>query len=597
MTITILLPPTPGEVPDFKADAAKVEAEGNKLRTASSIFDDHGSFVAHGAKDSGLRDGVSSVAYMEGLGPIGEHADACSLALREAAVALMTHGDDLVSLKQRHGDLAADRAQLVRDIDRVTARTSPMPTDEAELRELQLECERCTNRVQTYEHDKGRWAEDLTASEEKAAAVLRRLMTEDQVNSKYAGAADPADAAKASMPPDKDPKAIKSWWDGLTEEQREAMTAAYPEIVGNTDGIPAAARHEANTISLDRDLVEFGQIPAGVRTDEEQAAFENAVAADDARKYINGTIDPASNEPYVAQIYAYDPAAFDGDGAVAMAVGDLDTAKNVSTITPGLTNDGGSAPNLAEDAVNVQQATSFEGGNSNASMFWMGYDAPDDGDSPGVSREDMAKEGGRRLADTFNGLNAMRDDDFHLTAIGHSYGSTTLSHAMTDHSPDVDDVVLAGSPGAGDNASTAGDFGVGDGHVWVGANSEDPVADLGDQGRVSPGPILGGGLAGPLGGLLPTGDIGMGRNPAEDDFGAIRFQAESTTRGETGIIGDHTKYFDQGTESLSNIAHIVNGQYGEVARADHVHDPWWRTPTDPEADRTPTTPDTEKHPQ
>jgi hypothetical protein len=158
-----------------------------------------------------------------------------------------------------------------------------------------------------------------------------------------------------------------------------------------------------------------------------------------------------TRENYVPQIYMYDPMAFDGDGSIAMAVGDLDTAANVATITPGLTSDAGSAPGLADDALHVQQAASFEskGGSSNATMFWIGYDAPDDGDSPGVVSEGMAKAGGERLADTLDGLNAMRSDDFHLTAIGHSYGSTTVGHAMTDHHPDVDDVVLLGSPGAG----------------------------------------------------------------------------------------------------------------------------------------------------
>ncbi|MFI5624060.1 alpha/beta hydrolase [Nocardioides sp. NPDC051685] len=594
MTITISLPPTPSETPEFDADGQKVQDAGTALRTSSSIFDDHGSFVGGKAKESGLLDGRAAAAYAEALSPIGRHADACSLALRAAANAVLGHGDDLVDLSKRHQQLRADRAHLAREVAALSARANPLPTDEAALQLLKSDCDRCTSQIEAYESDLVRWAEDLRASEERVAAALRGAMTEQQVDQKYAGVADPADAARDSMPTGKDPTAVKAWWDSLTEEQRAAMIAADPEIVGNTDGIPAADRSAANTISLDRDLAELGAIPEDQRTDDEQTRYDNARAADDARRRIERGIDPMTGENYVPQIYAYDPMAFGGDGAVAMAVGDLDTAENVSVNVPGLTTDMESADSNAQNAINLQQAAAFEGGTSTATMFWIGYDAPSGADSVGVAAEGMAAAGGERLADTLDGLNAMRSDDFHLTAIGHSYGSTTVAHAMTDHHPGADDVVLLGSPGAGDDADSADDLGVGSGHVFVGTNSEDLVGRLGQTGWVSPAAIGAGVLTGPLGGVVAQmAGAGLGHNPAEDDFGAVRFQAESTSRGSIPNIDDHVKYYDHDTESLANMAHIVNGQYDEVVRAGQVHDPWYRGPVDPESDRTPTSPDTD----
>src|SRR5699024_6958511 len=38
----------------------------------------------------------------------------------------------------------------------------------------------------------------------------------------------------------------RSWWDGLSAEEQEAVMAEHPEWVGNTDGIPAAIRDRAN---------------------------------------------------------------------------------------------------------------------------------------------------------------------------------------------------------------------------------------------------------------------------------------------------------------------------------------------------------------
>lgn len=599
VTVTITLPPKPSPVPKFHANGDQVIATGNTFRTVSSILDDHGSFIGGEAKNSGLIDGEAASAYDDSTKPLGRHADAMSLALRDVANRVIAHGEDLNRLIMRHETLKGDHEELVRDIDRLIARTKPLPTDQAELEALAADCERWTGYVNGYEAEVRRWVSEVEECEREILAALRGALTDQQVDRKYSGVSDPADAARESMPSGKDPKAAKSWWDGLSPEEQQAMIAAYPEIVGNTDGLPASVRSDANTIALDRDLAELGAIPADQRTEDEKTRFKNASAADEARREIAKSKDPSTNLPYVAQIYAYDPMAFGGDGAIAMAVGDLDTARNVSVSVPGLTSSATSAAGNAQDVVNLHQAASYSGGSSTASMFWIGYDAPNGSDSGGVAGEGMAKAGGERLADTLDGLNAMRSDDFHLTAIGHSYGSTTVGHAMTDHNPEVDDVVLIGSPGAGDGAETAENLGVGKDHVFVGTNSKDAVGKFGESGWVSPAAVGSGILFGPGTGVIAQlAGAGLGNNPAEDDFGAIRFQAESTSRGSIPNFDDHVKYYDHDTESLQNMAYIVTEQYDELNdhRAAQVHDPWYRGPVDPEAARTPTSPDTDHKP-
>ena len=162
----------------------------------------------------------------------------------------------------------------------------------------------------------------------------------------------------------------------------------------------------------------------------------------------------------------------------------------------------------------------------------------------------MAERGGDRLADTIDGLRAGRDGDpAHLTVIGHSYGSTTVGLGAYDHGLGVDDLVFVGSPGVGGDTDHAGDLDIDPRHVWAGANSHDLIANLGNHGWVNGETFCG---------------AGLGDDPAEDDFGATRFQAESTTRGE-GLdpACDDTKYFDHDTESLYNIGQIVNGHYDD----------------------------------
>lgn len=598
MTVTILLPPTPSPVPAFDADGERVVPVGEGLRTNASVLDDHATFVHSKAKDSGLLDGEAAGAYANAIKPIGQRADAMSLALRDASNHIMAHGEELIDLDRRHRRLNEDREQLIREIAAIKARGNPMPTDPTELEQLAGDCDRSTEHVNLFEEDLRRWTSDVEDAEDRLIRALRNAMSEQQVEKNYAGQRDPADVAKQSMPSRKDPKAISAWWSSLTDEQREAMAVAYPEVVGNTDGIPATARSIANTIALDRDLAEIGAIPKDDRTADEQTRYENARAADQAREMIAESEDPVTGEFYNAQIYMYDPMAFDGDGAVAMSVGDLDTADDVSVNVPGLTTDMQSSKTNAQNAINLQQAASWEGGVSTATMFWIGYDAPSGSDSGGVATEAMAEAGGARLANTLDGLNAMRNDDFHLTAIGHSYGSTTVAHGMTDHDPAADDVALLGSPGAGD-AETAEDLGVGKGHVFVGTNSNDPVGKLGGAGWLDPAE-LGKSVLGPVGPLAGLLGNGMGHNPADEDFGGIRFEAESTSRGQGPPTNDHVKYYDHGSESLHNLARIVNGEYSPrqggidapVDRADPVEDPMWRPPDDPEAERAPTAPET-----
>ncbi len=269
-----------------------------------------------------------------------------------------------------------------------------------------------------------------------------------------------------------------------------------------------------------------------------------------------------------------------------MSAGDLGTADNVAVTVPGLGTDGESAPYLAERARTIYESTRYlDGSQTSASMFWIGYDAPDNlpwegegWDAGGVAAEAMATAGGGRLADTLDGLRASRDGDpAHLTAIGHSYGSTTTGHAAHDHGIPVDDLVFVGSPGVGGDTDDAGATGVDPDHVWAGANSRDLVADLGNHGWWHLESAIG---------------AGLGDDPAEDDFGAHRFQAESATRGDDVNFDDHSKYFDHGSESLYNISQIVNGNYAAVVEAGHVTDPWYTTPQDPEWDRDPTAPRT-----
>ncbi len=580
---TVTLPPEPAEVPVLTVDPDSIRQCGSDLLVASAQVDDLGTFAAGDAR-IGDWTGVASTAYHDGLRPAGRRADAMSLALRGVAQRVDDHADEMVALKDRRVGLMDWRLHLVRAIADLRRRIGEAVADDAAA--LQSEADGLRRQVEEFGTDVTTWVSDIDSEEQAMALAFSRVLTLDQVEAAYGGVADPADAALATKPPaDASPEEVHDWWLGLTEAQRQAIIAAAPGAIGNLDGIPAVDRDAANRVSLGRDLAQLEVYQeAGDLSDHEEDLLRNARAAQDALDRIERGVDPATGDPIEAQVYLYEPGAFEGDGAVAISAGDLDTADNTSVVVPGFGTDGASAGYQADRAIRLYEASrSLDTTETNATLFYIGYDAPDnlptDGlDAAGVLTEGMAEAGGEHVADTLDGLRAIRPDDpTHLTAIGHSYGSTTLGHAAHDHGIPVDEIVVVGSPGLGGDTDHASDLGIDPEHVYAGANSRDPVTYLGNHGAFH-GELFGG--------------AGLGDDPAEDDFGANRFEAEDPSRPGYPSFDQHSLYFDHDTESMYNIASIVNGDYGDVMLAEHNYDPWYAGVQDPELDRDPTTTDT-----
>ncbi|WP_309135391.1 alpha/beta hydrolase [Cellulomonas sp.] len=578
---TIMVPPTCDAIPPVEGDPAGVRTFVDDLLASAVNVDDLDTFARDSARLDGWS-GAAADAYGRYVRDTAADADAISAAVRRVARAGEDHAEALTELRRRRDLLDEDRtgyhaarSDLLADIRATT------DADPAAVRELEDRAAALTSRLQTLVEDVDRLVRDVTAAEQAMLDALTSFSTLRQARAAVTGGTDLADAALArpgSPSSGGSPAEVAAWWDGLSEDEQLAVLAAHPEVVGNADGIPAVVRDRANRLLLETDLsaLELREERGEILPAEDREALENGRAARAALAQGAQEVDPVTREPLVPLLHLYDPRAFGGDGRVAIAFGDPDTADHVSVMVPGLTSRGTAAETNAEAAFHIYESARYSDPHSSvASIMWIGYDAPSDWDSLTVAREDRAIAGGERLAQYVEGLRASREGSpAHLTVVGHSYGSTTTAHAASDHGLAADDIVLVGSPGAGGEVDHASDLGVGADHVWAGNNSRDPVAMLADNGWVGGGTLFG---------------AGMGNDVGEDDFGANRFQAESTSRGE-GLdpFADHTKYFDRNTESLFNIGQIVVGDYDEVLRAEHTYDPWWWDPVDPERHRTPT---------
>ncbi len=582
------LPVAPSGLPVPAVDPTVIHDCGLQLEAACTRLDDLGTFVAGPARVDDWS-GTAAAAYLAAILRLGRRADAMSLALRRVARRVQHHAGELHLLLLRYDALDRTGAWLAVEVDLLRGEVASMTPQTLALLgpALQARADALAGRLTTYETDRQGWIADLAAEERGMVAAFERLLDLDQVERRFGAAPDPADEALETLPPAGAPPGdVHDWWRGLTRAERAGLLVAAPGVIGNLDGLPALARHRANTVRLERDL-------AGLRslrerdelTDDERVVLRNAEATREAIDRVERLVDPRTGEPVPVRLHVYDPTAFGGDGAVAVAVGDPDTADDVSLLVPGMGTDATDVGDRTDDAIAVYEAArTVDGSATHASLAWIGYDAPDnlplvglDADVAGVLGEGMADRGGDRLVETVDGLRAGRDGPpADITVIGHSYGSTTVGHAAHDHGLAVDDLVVVGSPGLGSDVEHAADLGLDPSHVWAGADSRDPVPSLAGHGALNLDTLFG---------------AGLGDDPVEDDFGATRFQAETTTHGPSPLDG-HEHYFDHGTESLHNIAEIATGHYADVQEAAPVTDPWWRSPYDPEASRTPTAPAT-----
>ena len=556
MTVTIEVPASvPARIRKPQGDPGGADALASTLYAAAARYEEF-SDRAQELQDLGSWTGIAYDAYKQASSEAsGEHAS-MGTTVRRVARGVTGFADTLRDLVCDHDDhverkrgLDDRRTALITDINAATDATA---NEIAAFRERSVDLRADYSELVTSDDDLQRRVRDnetMLRQVFQAADTLPESLSSDGGIPPMAESAMNRPGAPGSGAT---PEEVQRWWEGLTEAEREAVIAAYPERIGQGDGLPADARDQANRILLDDDLARLAaKAEDGTITPLEQRVLDNAEQARDALANADRYTDPL--DPDVRPgglLWLYDPAAYDGDGRVAVAIGDLDNATDVAVHTPGISTDMQDTIRYTDQMMNLYEATRFSGdGSSVATLFWLGYDAPHGPTDTATATEARAEDGGRNLADAIDGLRASRPDDpAHLTAIGHSYGSTATSYAAHGENMDVDEVVLIGSPGAGP-ADQASDFGVGADHVYVGRDSRDLVATFGDEGWIG------------------KGGLGLGTDPSSEDFDATRFQAEDVDRSWHRNTGDaHSSYLNNDTESLYNISRIVDGQGDDIQK-------------------------------
>lgn len=370
------------------------------------------------------------------------------------------------------------------------------------------------------------------------------------------------------IPQGKSPADNKTWWDGLTQEQREEYQTLYPAEIGALDGIPSVVRDSSNRIVLDEAHAQVGSqfdalgpeppktvvTAAGVIRNPEWTVWE-AMGGTRLRDQLKGmtAIQSRFDQTGVDNMPPAYLLGFDlkGNGHAVVANGDPDTADNTVVYVPGTTSKLSGAHGDIERMTRLwKEAHAMDASQSTSTVTWIGYDAPQS-IVPEAMERHWAYEGAPELNNFLDGLQTVQGgpDASHTTVIGHSYGSTTVGAASkaAGHFA-ADDIVVAGSPGmlVGD----ASDLDVGKNHVWSEAAHDDLVPA--------------GGKIAHLGGYkwgvqtfhgLPYDAGYIQTVPSDEAFGAHRMAVDT---------GGHSGYWDQGSTSLYNQAAVVTGRYNQV---------------------------------
>ena len=414
-------------------------------------------------------------------------------------------------------------------------------------------------------------AEETVGSRYQALADGQYVLAEGR-HSESAGLANDAD-------PSWSPEEVSVWWKLLSDSEREALINKDPEKYGNLDGIDMASRAKANDLVLNGRIDAAGhRIPgtsllekAQKEYDEAKAAYERDKDSFWGRQYSDDeALERYRNaENKLNDLLAVKKALDDdpgislitlefGEGGenvrAALAIGDVDNAKHVTTFVPGMTTSCrrstdlnlGYARNLIDAAENAGGAEK----GSVAAVAWLGYEAPPHPEELdfSVASTHKAEVGAQKLNGFLTGIHSWRSErgmDVHQTPVTHSYGSLTGGFAMRDIGEGVvDDFVYTGSPGSAVNS--VGTLGVDPDHTWVSAI---PLHD--DVQGMGP-------------------DWTFGRDPKELE--GIGHLSGDATGGDgynsdpnAGTFANHSAYFYKAKEgqhnySLEDIGQVIAGK-------------------------------------
>ena len=410
---------------------------------------------------------------------------------------------------------------------------------------------------------------DTTLAEALASINTDRYTDGDRGSNKVVGIPD---VPQANWSPSQN----AAWWNSLPEERKKFLIDHCPDDIRHLDGLPAAARDQANRNALEGYVDANGKKHQGALEDAKQAA-ENAKKDpnisgkerkqltekyEDLKAIHEQTANDVRASKGLAPAYLLD-FNYDEEYHRTTAIvssGNPDTATHVSTLVPGIgTNVRGDLGKYmaANDRLRAQTAHAGVDPNNVATISYLGYVAPKNDGLNNIQAADIgyADRAAPGLARFEEGLRANAEANHHKftnTLVTHSYGSTTGGKAAALMAPGtVDRLILTGSPGGG--VQSIDEYNVPREHVYESSIPEgDAVQGIGPDAYYGKNPRH-------LEGITHlSGDA----TDAKDYWHLLPEDVGHHARFGNALahaIANHMLYFEDGTRTSQDFANIIAG--------------------------------------
>jgi pimeloyl-ACP methyl ester carboxylesterase len=348
-----------------------------------------------------------------------------------------------------------------------------------------------------------------------------------------------------------DPGVVAQWWASVPRSEQKSLVARMPDVLGNLAGVDYAARNTANRAQLKLDLAAAAAALAKSPTDV------GAIEQDAALRAIAGALGAVERgKRYLVELTSDQPPL------AAIAIGNLDTAKQVTFLVPGmgtLTSDMHLWTRAAQNVYDTQ--TTAGAVKRHAVIAWVGYRTP----PPGMeaTRDNYATRGALLLTRDITGLRAARGGRAQPTVsvVAHSYGATTAALAIAGADLGIHAFVMLGSAGVDPAISSVADLHAD--HVYDGEAAADLEARWGRIDRRDPGNPAFGATALAVNGNAAKGLLGVTghepiiHSPWNDEPGCPLWSAPEVGSDLYQIHMASYGYLDAGTQSLLNVGAVT----------------------------------------
>ncbi len=259
------------------------------------------------------------------------------------------------------------------------------------------------------------------------------------------------------------PRTVAAFFAGLGPAGGAQLAARHPFVVGNLNGAPVALRYRANRITLARAYgAERGRV-------DDPGSPRGPPRAQRRIDRFASLLRPGR------QILAFDPT---GPGRAAEVLGDLERARRVSVVVPGVDTNlltfqrthgrYGAPVGMAQALYDAERRAAPGAGV--AVIAWADYTAP-----AGIGIDALTGRLAGAGAERLVGLTEALPGNARVALFCHSYGSVLCGAAAPQLPARVTDVAVSGSPGmrverAADLATTA--------RIWAMRDADDWIADV-----------------------------------------------------------------------------------------------------------------------